>query len=73
MTETALDTTTDIKEAPDTTKVETHLKEEIDIKVKKTENLNITANLDNMSHKDIEGRLKEIFGGDIIDAKYDDV
>jgi hypothetical protein len=29
--------------------------------------------LDNMSHKDIEGRLKEIFGGDIIDAKYDDV
>jgi len=26
-----------------------------------------------MSHKDIEGRLKEIFGGDIIDAKYDDV
>jgi len=26
-----------------------------------------------MSHKDIEGRLKEIFGGDIIDAQYDDV
>ena len=43
------------------------------LKIKKTENLNITANLDNMSHKDIEGRLKEIFGGDIIDAKYDDV
>ncbi len=43
------------------------------LKIKKTENLNITATLDNMSHKDIEGRLKEIFGGDIIDAQYDDV
>jgi hypothetical protein len=43
------------------------------LKIKKTENLNITANLDNMSHKDIEGRLKEIFGGDIIDAQVDDI
>jgi len=43
------------------------------LKIKKTESLNITATLDNMSHKDIEGRLKEIFGGDIVDAQYDDV
>ena len=43
------------------------------LKIKKTENLNITANLDNMSHKDIESRLKEIFGGDIVDADFKDV
>ena len=49
------------------------LNEPAGLKIKKTENLNITANLGNMSHKDIEGRLKEIFGGDIIDAQYDDV
>ena len=43
------------------------------LKVKKTENLNITASLDKMSHKDIEDRLKQIFGGDIVDAEFKDV
>jgi hypothetical protein len=43
------------------------------LKVRKTENLNITANLDNMSHSDIEKRLKEIFGGDIVDADFNDI
>ena len=43
------------------------------LKIRKTENLNITANLDNMSHSDIEKRLKEIFGGDIVDADFKDI
>ena len=43
------------------------------LKIKKSENLNINANLDNLSAKDIEEQLTAIFGGNIIDAEPDDL
>ena len=43
------------------------------LKIKKSENLNINANLDNLSAKDIEEQLTAIFGGNIIDAEPDDI
>ena len=42
-------------------------------KVRKSENLNINANIDSLNAKEIEKQLNEIFGGNIIDAEYDDV
>jgi hypothetical protein len=42
-------------------------------KVRKSENLNINANLENLNAKEIERQLSEIFGGNIIDVEYDDV
>ena len=42
-------------------------------KVRKSENLNINANLENLNAKEIERQLNEIFGGNIIDVEYDDV
>ena len=43
------------------------------LKVRKSENLNINANLDKLSAKDIEQQLNEIFGGNIIDVDPKDI